>query len=107
MRIHDCPWPIGPRDQTFRTQFAIDGDAPYADVNVRIKLDGQVVHETRDLRAGILSPVIWLDVSGAHTLTLEVEALNDQVQARLNWIEPALLRFKAPDAQSTQSTTRP
>ena len=100
-------WPVGPRDQTFRTQFAIDGDAPYADLNVRIKLDGQVVSETRDVRSGVLSPVIWLDVNGAHTLTLEVEAANDQVQARLNWIEPALLRFKPTEAQRNGPATRP
>ncbi|MBV8779835.1 MAG: NPCBM/NEW2 domain-containing protein [Phycisphaerae bacterium] len=87
-------WPIGARDRFFRTQFAIDGDAPYAIVNVRIKLDGQIASETANFRTRILSPVILLDVSQAHTITLEVEdTSNDNIQARLNWIEPAILRF--------------
>jgi hypothetical protein len=86
-------WTIDPGEDHFRTQYAVDGDAPYADLTVRIKLDGEVVHERKDFRAGELSPVVELDLKGKHTLTLE--AIDDQnagVQARLNWIEPAFLR---------------
>ena len=94
-------WPIGPGEQAFRTQFAIDGDLPLAAVTVRIKLDDRVVSETRDVRAGQLRPVIFLDVRGRHSITLEVEdTTNDDVQARLNWIEPALLR-DLPESMGT------
>lgn len=93
-------WPIDPADGHFRTQYAVDGDAPYANVNVQIKLDGEVVHWRKGLRAGELSPVIDLDLKGKHTLTLEViDGQNEGVQARLNWIEPAFLR--------TSATTQP
>jgi hypothetical protein len=86
-------WAIDPADGHFRTQYAVDGDSPYADLNVRIKLDGEVVHWRKGLRAGELSPVIDLDLKGKHVLTLEVEdEQNEGVQARLNWIEPAFLR---------------
>jgi hypothetical protein len=86
-------WPIEPADTHFRTQYAVDGDAPYADLSVQIKLDGEVVLRRKSLRAGELSPVIDLDLKGKHTLTLEtIDAQNEGVQARLNWIEPAFLR---------------
>src|SRR5581483_959668 len=35
-------FPVDPTCQSFRTQFAIDGDAPWADVTIRIKLDDKV-----------------------------------------------------------------
>jgi hypothetical protein len=86
-------WAIDPADTHFRTQYAVDGDSPDADLNVRIKLDGEVIHWRKGLRAGELSPVVDLDLKGKHTLTLEVEdEQNEGVQARLNWIEPAFLR---------------
>jgi hypothetical protein len=86
-------WAIDPAATHFRTQYAIDGDSPYADLSVRIKLDDDVVHSRMGLRAGELSPVVDLDLKGKHTLTLEVEDDQNQgVQARLNWIEPAFLR---------------
>jgi hypothetical protein len=91
-------WSIDPSDNHFRTQYAVDGDAPYADVTVQIKLDGQSAHWRKGFRAGELSPVIDLDLKGKHTLTLEViDSQNEGVQARLNWIEPAFLRtFASP-----------
>ena len=99
-------WKIDPRDQAFRTQFAIDGDAPYADVTVRIKLDGEVASEIRDVRSGELRPVMFLDVRGKHTITLEVEdTLNDDVQARLNWLEPAFLREIDPTTATINAAT--
>jgi hypothetical protein len=86
-------WQIEPADAHFRTQYAVDGDSPYADVAVQIKLDGEMVHLRKSLRAGELSPVVELDLKGKHTLTLEViDAKNQGVQARLNWIEPAFVR---------------
>src|SRR5262249_55982084 len=43
-------WNLDPSFKAFRTQYAISGDRPYANVAVRIKLDGQVVHEQNDFR---------------------------------------------------------
>jgi len=80
----------------FRTQYAIDtteSDGRYADVTVRILLDGRVVHEQAHFKAGTLSPVVKIPLKGASTLTLEVDyGQTMDVQDRFNWIEPALLR---------------
>ena len=85
--------PEGNRYKTFRTQYAIDGDKPYANVTVRVKLDDKVVHEQQDVVAGKLSEVVQAPLAGgAKTLTLEVDyGKTYDVQDRFNWIEPALL----------------
>lgn len=84
--------PGGNRYKTFRTQYAIDGDKPYANVTVRVKLDDKVVHETADFVAGKISDVVQIPLAGAKTLTLEVDfGKTYDVQDRFNWIEPALL----------------
>jgi hypothetical protein len=86
-------YPLDGAYKTFRTQDAMDGDLPYADVTVRVLLDGKVVHETKNFRAGVLSPVVSIPVDSAKSLTLEVDyGVNRDTQARFNWIEPALLR---------------
>ena len=86
-------FPINTSCKRFRTQFAIDGDQPWADVTVRVKLDDKVVFEKSHVTSGVLSDVVQLDLNGAKTLTLEVDyGENYDVQDRLNWIEPALLR---------------
>jgi hypothetical protein len=86
---------IDPGCTSFRTQFAIDGDQPWADVTVRVKLDDHVAFEKPHVTSGTLSDVVKLDLDGAKTLTLEVDyGDNYDVQDRLNWIEPALLRSK-------------
>lgn len=91
--------------EAFRTQYAIAQDAKrqYADVTVRILLDGKPVHEQAHVKADVLSPVVMVDLSKeAKVLTLEVDYgdAND-TQDRFNWIEPALLRHK-PVAPTTQ-----
>lgn len=84
---------VDPSYHVFRTQYAIDGELPYADVTVRIKLDDKVVHEQKNVRAGKLSSVVSFEVTGAKTLTLEADyGENYDVQDRLNWIEAAFLR---------------
>jgi len=103
--------------EAFRTQYAIATDErrQYADVTVRIKLDGKVVHEKENLRADILAPVVIVDLpKTAKMLTLEVDygAAND-TQDRVNWIEPALLKKKPkkpiglPSTLPTRPTTLP
>jgi hypothetical protein len=88
---------IDPGWKGFRTQYSIDSSEdfprPLADVTVRIKLDAKTVHEQEHVRAGLLSPVIWIDLSGAKTLELEADYGNaGDTQDHLNWIEPALVR---------------
>lgn len=86
-------FPLDGSYQAFRTQYAIDGDLPWADVTVRIKADDKVLHEAEHVRAGVLSPVIQVDLGDAKLLTLEVDyGANNDVQDRFNWIEPALIR---------------
>src|SRR5437763_9740685 len=97
--------------EAFRTQYAIATDErrQYADVTVRIKLDGKIVHEKQNLRADVLAPVVIVDLpKTAKMLTLEVDygAAND-TQDRFNWIEPALLRKKPvppPPPRATPAT---
>jgi hypothetical protein len=90
---------IPPGCQSFRTQYALDGDATWANVTVRVKLDDRVALEKANVIVGQLSPVVTLDLTGAKTLILEVDyGENYDVQDRLNWIEPAFLRAAAPTA---------
>ncbi|MGB7161220.1 MAG: NPCBM/NEW2 domain-containing protein [Tepidisphaeraceae bacterium] len=80
------------RYKAFRTQYAIDGDKPFANVTVRVKLDDKVVHETTDFVAGTLADVVRVPLGNAKTLTLEVDyGKTYDVQDRFSWIEPALL----------------
>lgn len=95
-------------DGTFkvlRTQYALNEDALKGRVTVRILLDGKVVHEAKDFPPGKLSPVILIDLGNAKTVSLEAHPGGDatsedrilwhpDTQARLNWIEPALLKEK-------------
>lgn len=84
---------IDPSYRRFRTAYAIDGAENYADLTVRIRVDGQVVHERTHFRAGELAPVVTVDVEGHKELTLEVDyGDTGDVQGRLNWIESAFLR---------------
>ena len=54
---------IDPTCRAFRTQFAIDGDLPWADVTVRIKLDDRVAYEKQHVTAGPTSDVVKLDLA--------------------------------------------
>ena len=89
---------IAPQWSAFRTQYAIESRRDFpsriADVTVRILLDGKLVHEQKDLREGVISPVVSFGVTGAKTLTLECDfgAVTGDAQAHLNWLEPAFLR---------------
>jgi hypothetical protein len=86
-------WPLDGSYKTFRTQYSMDGKLPRADVDVRILLDGKVVHEAKNFRAGTLAPVFQVDLGSAKSITLEVGFGGGyDVQDRFLWIEPALLR---------------
>jgi hypothetical protein len=89
--------------KAFRTQYALSEDAYKGKVTVRILLDDKVVHEARDFVPGKLSPIVQIELGNAKTLSLEAHPGGDattddrtqwhiDTQARLNWIEPALLK---------------
>ncbi len=90
-------FPIDPQWTAFRTQYAMDSrrDHPskFADVTVRIKIDGKTVHEQMHVREGQISPVVRVDLKEAKSLELECDygAAGD-TQARLDWLQPALIR---------------
>jgi hypothetical protein len=102
-------WPLDQAGEYkfFRTQYAMAGKGQYADATVRIRLDDKIVHERKEFPAGELSPVVAVPLSGAKTLTLEVDfGGNYNVQDQLNWIEPALLKNAPPPPPATP-TPRP
>lgn len=89
--------------KALRTQYALNEDAYKGKVTVRILLDDKLAHEAIDFKAGKLSPVQIIPLGNAKTVTLEVHPGGDvttpdrtkwhiDTQARLNWLEPALLR---------------
>jgi hypothetical protein len=97
--------------KAFRTQYAIaqEDKRQFADVTVRIKLDGKTVHEQANLKAETLSPVVLLDLApDTKMLTLEVDygSAND-TQDRFNWIEPALLKEKPAAVEQPEPATKP
>jgi hypothetical protein len=109
--------------KAFRTQYALNEDAYKGKVTVRILLDDKVVHEAKDFPPGKLSGVILLDLGTAKTLSIEAHPGGDaatddrtqwhiDTQARLNWIEPALLKEKpspaaAPKPEPQAPTEKP
>src|SRR5207249_7926633 len=100
--------PAGGTYKALRTQYAIDGNGAYADVAVRIRLDGKVVHERKELFAGELSPVVIVPLANARKLTLEVDfGGNYNVQDRFNWIEPALVTAAAIPAPPAPAAPPP
>lgn len=84
---------LQPEDRSFRTRYAIDPALGYANVDVRVFVDGKSVHENKGFKAGDLSPVVEVDLKNAKSLTLEVDyGQGYDIQDRLTWIEPAILR---------------
>jgi hypothetical protein len=94
-------WPLDGKYAAFRTQYAVDERLAHADMTVQVKLDDRIVHEKQHVGAGTLSPVITVDLAAAKSLTLEVDyGGGTDVQDRLVWLEPALLKNKpAADTQ--------
>jgi hypothetical protein len=85
-------WPLDENYAAFRTRFAVEGDAPLADVTVRILLDDKVIYEQKHVAVGTLSDPFIHELAGARTLTLEVDGAAGYAQDALDWIEPALLK---------------
>lgn len=98
-------WPLDSSHAAFRTQYAVDERLPLADMTVRVRIGDRVVHEQKSVRAGTLSPVIVVDLTGAKSLTLEVDyGSGADVQDRLVWLEPALLK-KMPATMAPAAPT--
>ena len=88
-------WPLDGQYAVFRTQYAVDERLAQANMTVRVKVDDKVVHEAQNVGPGMLSPVVTVDLGAAKTLTLEVDyGAGTDVQDRLVWLEPALLKKK-------------
>jgi len=95
--------------KVLRVQYALNDDVTKGRVTVRILLDDKVVHEVKNFPPGKPSPILLIDLGSAKTLSLEAHPGGDpnsddrtkwaiDTQARLNWLEPALLKEKpAPD----------
>jgi hypothetical protein len=87
-------YPLDGSYKAFRTRYGINDSMTRGDVTVRVLAGDKVVHEAKNVRAGVLSPVVVAELpSSAKTLTLEVDYGDGiDVEDRLNWLEPALLR---------------
>lgn len=79
-----------------RTGYALAGEGRYADVTVRVLVDGRTVHEEARLRPGAVGGVVDAPVSPGAEVRFEVDyGAHLDVQDRLIWIDAALLREDA------------
>lgn len=86
-------WPVPDGYSRFRTRFAIEGRQPLANVTVRVIVDGKVAYEKADVVTGPAGELVDLPLGQAKAISLEVDyGRNFDVQDRLLWIEPALVR---------------
>ncbi|MBN1343244.1 MAG: NPCBM/NEW2 domain-containing protein [Phycisphaerae bacterium] len=78
----------------FICAYGLDEDSgPMADVDVKVLLDGKVKHHAPTVRADGQLRKISLDVQGAKRLELLVDfGKNGNVQDRLDWVSPAIIR---------------
>jgi hypothetical protein len=93
-------YPLDGTFKAFRTRYGINDSLVRADVTVRIRVGDKVVHEAESVKAGVLSPVVVVELGDAKELVLEVDyGQGIDVEDRLNWLEPALLR-EVPKAEA-------
>ena len=79
--------------EMFRTGYAVANNAARADVDLSIRLDGEVAWQKQGVTAATPEEVVELPLNGAKTLTLVVDyGRNLDAQDRLNWLQPALVR---------------
>jgi hypothetical protein len=78
----------------FVTSMGLDDRAgPYADVDVEIRVDGQLRFTRQGIRPGTLHGPVRLEVTGARRIKLTVLfGRNADLQDRFDWIEAALIR---------------
>ncbi len=86
-------WLLPPGYRSFRTRGALQTDSLYADVTVRLWLDGRLAYEQKHVRAAEVVQPPPLSLQNAVTITLEVDyGDNEDVADRFNWIDPLLLK---------------
>lgn len=104
-------WTLPDGYAAFRGQAAVDGNLPHANMVLRVRLDDRVAWELAEFTAASPPPLIVLPLQGSRTLTLEVDyGKTLDVQDRVNWIEPALLRqapATPPSASPAEPATQP
>ncbi len=78
----------------FVTSFGIDDDSgPYADVSVRVLVDGKRRFTQDHVRRGKLFGPVRMDVTKSKRIELIVDfGDNGDLQDRFNWVAPALIR---------------
>lgn len=78
----------------FVTAFGMDDDSgAFANVAIAVLVDGVARFEESDVVPGAMHEPIRVDLRGAKTLELLVDfGANGDLQDRLDWIEPALIR---------------
>ena len=78
----------------FVTYLGLDDDTgPFANVDVEIRVDGQLRFEQQDISPGVLHGPVRLKVNGAQRIKLSVLlGDNADIQDRFNWVEAALIR---------------
>lgn len=78
----------------FVTSLGMDDDSgPYANVDVEIRVDGQLRHTQDGLTRGTLHGPLRLDLTGAKRIKLTVLfGANADLQDRFNWVDAALIR---------------
>ena len=70
-----------------------DSAAPLGTARASIVLNGHVLWKSDGLKPGELSPLITLPITGGGKLELHADpASHLDVQGRVDWIEPMLLR---------------
>lgn len=85
---------LGGQYREFVTAFGLDDSSgPLADVDVRVRVDGQTRYEKAHVRRGELVGPIRLELTGAGRIELIVDfGAGGDLQDRFDWIEPALIR---------------
>ncbi len=80
--------------ERFVSQFGIDDDSgEWADVDVRVEVDGRTRFSAEHVRRGDERGAIDVDVTGARRLELIVTAgANGDVQDRFDWVDGGLVR---------------
>lgn len=99
-------YPLDGTYKAFRTRYGINDSLVRADVTVRVRVGDTIVHEMKNVKPGALSPVVVVDLpADAKQLVLEVDyGEGIDVEDRLNWLEPALLRER-PKPEPPPATT--
>lgn len=103
-------YPLDGSYKAFRTRYGLNDSLVRSDVTVRIKVGDKIAHEAKNVKPGVASPVVVVDLpADAKELTLEVDyGQGIDVEDRLNWLEPALVRERpATTAPTTTTTTAP